>query len=53
MALKFDDSSITVSGTKVITGPSEISNTISLSEWVNMLLNRTKTLPRLCRLPGL
>ena len=48
MALKFDGSSITIIGTKAVTGLTEIGNTISPSEWVP-----TMTLPRLHRLSGL
>ena len=53
MALKFDGSSITISGTRAVTGPVEIGGIISLSDWVYVPLNLTKILPRLRRMSGL
>ena len=53
MALNDDGSSITVSGTKAVTGLVEIGNTIFPSECVCVLLNPTRTLPGLRRLSGL
>ena len=53
MALKDEDSSITVSGTKAVIDPAETSKTISRNELVCDLLKSTNTLPRLRRLSGL
>ena len=53
MALNDDSLSITVSGTKAVTGLVEIGNTIFPSECVCVLLNPTRTLPGLRRLSGL
>ena len=53
IALKFDGSSITVSGTKAVIEPLKIGNTISPSDWVNVPLNPTRTLPGLHRLSSL
>ena len=53
MVLKFNGSSITVCGTKVVIGLVEIGNTISPSEWVSVLLYLTRTLLELHRLSGL
>ena len=53
MALNDDGSLITISGTKAVTKPVEIDNTISPSEWVCLSLNPTKTVPRLLKLSGL
>ena len=53
MALKDEGSSITVSGTKAVTGPAKTNNTISPSELVCDPLKPYNTLPRLRRLSGL
>ena len=53
MALKDDDSSITVSGTKAVTSPTETGRTIPPSELVCDPLKQTNTLPGLRRLSGL
>ena len=47
MALKDEGSSITVSGTRAVTGPAEIGKTISLNELVCDPLKQTNTLPGL------
>ena len=53
MVLKDEGSSITISGTKMVTNPAEIGSTISLNELVCAPLKPTNTLPKLRRLPGL
>ena len=53
MALRDEDSSITVSGTKAVTGPTKIGKTISPNELVCDLLKPTNTLPGLQRLSSL
>ena len=52
MALKDDDSLITMSGTRVMTCLVETDRTISLNELVCDALKPTNTLPRLWRLLG-
>ena len=51
--LKDDGSSITMNGTKVVTRPTEIGNTISHSEFIYDLLKPINTLPGSCKLSGL
>ena len=53
MALEDEGSSITVSETRVVTGPTETSNTISPNESVCDPLKSANTLQGLRRLSGL
>ena len=53
MVLKDEGSSITLSGTKAVIGPTEIDNTISPNELVCDPLKPTNTLLGLRRLSGL
>ena len=53
MALKEEESSITVRGTKTVIGPTETGNIISPNEWVCDPLKSTSTFSGLRRLSGL
>ena len=53
MALNDEGSSITMSGTKAITGLVKTGSSISINELVYDPLKPTNTFPRLFRLPGL
>ena len=53
MALKDEGSSITMSRTRAMTGPTETGNTVSTSELVCDPLKPTNTLSGLRRIPGL
>ena len=52
MVLKDEGSLITISGTRVVTGPTVINSTIPPNKLVCVPLNQTNTLPGLQRFSG-